>query len=652
MGVIWQDGMTLIILIPALQKMMQNPFAISITVYTPYTISFSILAFLIFSLIHSAKQKNLRIGEEYGSAKLISPQTISKELADKNGNNNRILSQNIQISMNTRKTMLNNNVLYIGGSGAGKTLFGIKPNIMQMNGSIVVTDPKGDAAASAGHYLIAHGIQVKVFNLKEMDKSDGYNPFAYIHSETDVIKLITNLMKNTTPKGSSSNDPFWEKAESLFLQALFYYVWMEMPPGRKNFLSVLDLLAEAEVTKDEPSLLDRRFECLKRTHPLGEAHPAVRQYKKVMSGASTTIKSILISVHARLAFLENEQIKRILQKDELNLPELGTGKDNDEKTKTALFCIVPDSDKSYSFLVGMLYSQLMQELYHQADTRYKGRLPIHVTMYLDEFYNTPLPDSYLNFLSTMRSREISNVIVIQNIAQLKELFKDSWETVPGNCDCLVFLGGNEQGSHKYVSELLGKGTIDKRSNGETLGPRGSTSRNFDVLGRELLTPDEVRKLKNKKCIVLIRGFDPVVDNKFNTFKHPLFPQSGDGGGKWYIHDPKKKEAINIMTKESLEKLKAHKGEDVIVTTLKAEEFIAEDSNNESEDDSMPKAQPPLFPSTIQKRLAQYSFNEEQTKEVEMGITDGLSEGQILEYMNPNFSQAMMRQLRRSQARGK
>lgn len=634
--------MTLAALIPALQVISDNPFTIIITDYTPYTIGFFVFIFVLLCLIYKTRQKNFRFGEEYGSAKLVSPQAISKALADKNVNNNRILSQNIRISMNTRKTMLNNNVLYIGGSGAGKTLFGIKPNVMQMNGSIVLTDPKGDTAASAGCYLLAHGIQVKVFNLKEMDKSDGYNPFAYIRSETDVIKLITNLMKNTTPKGSSSNDPFWEKSESLFLQAIFYYVWMEMPPGRKNFLSVLDLLAEAEVNKDEPSLLDRRFECLKRTHPLGEAHPAVRQYRKVMSGAENTIKSILISVHARLAFLENEQIKRILQKDELNLPELGVGKDNDEKTRTALFCIIPDSDKSYSFLVGMLYSQLMQELYYQADTHYNGRLPIHVTMFLDEFYNTPLPDSYLNFLSTMRSREISNVIVIQNIAQLKELFKDSWETVPGNCDCLVFLGGNEQGSHKYVSELLGKGTIDKRSNGETLGPRGSSSRNYDVLSRELLTPDEVRKLNNKKCIVLIRGFDPVVDNKFNTFKHPMFHQSGDGGGQWYIHDPKKKEAMNIMTQESLEKLKAHQGEDVIVTTLKADEFIAENIDNK----------PIELPSTIQKRLAQYSFNEEQTKEVETGITDGLSEGQILEYMNPNFSPAMMRQLRHSQAKGK
>ena len=525
-------------------------------------------------MVQKTNKKNYRFGKEHGSARWAEAAALTKQLGDK-GNYHRILSQNLRLSMNTRKTMRNNNIFCIGGSGAGKSMFLIKCNIMEMQGSFAATDPKGELLGSAGNYLKENGYQIKVFNLINPRESNKYNPFAYIRTETDVIKLITNLMKNTTPKKSSSSDPFWEKSESLFLQALFYYVWMEMPPGRKNIVSVLELLAEAKREKNEPSRLDRRFELLARTNPLGEDHPAVRQYRKVMDGADNTIKSIIISVNARLAFLENKDIKELLETDELHFGELGTGKNSDKKTKTALFIVTPDSDKSYAFLIGILYEQLMQELYFQADTKYGGRLPIHVTMYLDEFYNTPLPDSYLNFLSTMRSREISNVIVVQNIAQIKELFKDGWETIPGNADTLVYLGGNEQSSHKYISELLGKSTIDKRSSGETLGKRGSSSRNYDVLGRELMTPDEVRKLDNKKCIVLIRGCDPVIDFKFNTFKHPMFKRSGDGEGKWYVHNPWKKSGMGIIDRETAERLKREAGEDgnVIITTIRAEDLI-------------------------------------------------------------------------------
>lgn len=574
LGSILHPDMTLYTFIPALREQMAHPLEIKVTAYTPYTIAAVFLIALLYLMVQKTNRKNYRFGKEHGSARWAEAAALTKQLGDK-GNYHRILSQNLRLSMNTRKTMRNNNIFCIGGSGAGKSMFLIKCNIMEMQGSFAATDPKGELLGSAGNYLKENGYQIKVFNLINPKESNKYNPFAYIRSETDVIKLITNLMKNTTPKKSSSSDPFWEKSESLFLQALFYYVWMEMPPGRKNIVSVLELLAEAKREKDEPSRLDRRFELLARTNPLGESHPAVRQYRKVMDGADNTIKSIIISVNARLAFLENKDIKELLETDELHFGELGTGKNSDKKTKTALFIVTPDSDKSYAFLIGMLYEQLMQELYFQADTKYGGRLPLHVSMYLDEFYNTPLPDSYLNFLSTMRSREISNVIVVQNIAQIKELFKDGWETIPGNADTLVYLGGNEQSSHKYISELLGKSTIDKRSNGETLGKRGSSSRNYDVLGRELLTPDEVRKLDNKKCIVLIRGCDPVIDFKFNTFKHPMFKRSGDGEGKWYVHNPRKKSGMDIIDKETAERLKREAGEDgnVIITTIKAEDLI-------------------------------------------------------------------------------
>ena len=572
LGSILHPGMTLYTFVQTFREQMANPFRVKVTAYTPYTMAAVFLTALLSVMVQKTNRKNYRFGKEYGSARWAEAAMLTKQLGDKSGYH-RILSQNLRLSMDTRKTMRNNNIFCIGGSGAGKSMFLIKCNIMEMQGSFAATDPKGELLGSAGNYLKANGYQIKVFNLISPKESNKYNPFSYIRTETDVLKLITNLMKNTTPKKSSSSDPFWENSEKLFLQALFYYVWMEMPPGRKNIVSVLELLAEAKREKDEPSRLDRRMELLARSSPLGEGHPAVRQYRKVMDGADNTVKSIIISVNARLAFLENKDIKELLETDELHFGELGTGKNSDKKTKTALFIVTPDSDKSYAFLIGMLYEQLMQELYFQADTKYGGRLPIHVSMYLDEFYNTPLPDSYLNFLSTMRSREISNVIVVQNIAQIKELFKDGWETIPGNADTLVYLGGNEQSSHKYISELLGKSTIDKRSSGETLGKRGSSSRNYDVLARELMTQDEVRKLDNKKCIVMIRGCDPVIDFKFNTFKHPMFKRSGDGEGKWYTHQPGKKKGMDIIDKETAERLKKEGGENVIITTITAEELV-------------------------------------------------------------------------------
>lgn len=313
-------------------------------------------------------------------------------------------------------------------------------------------------------------------------------------------------------------------------------MWLEVQPAKRNFETVLKLLGEAEVTEQgKASKLDVRMKFLEESSPLGANHPAVKQYNKCMRGAGDTVRSIIISANSRLAFLENKQVLRLLSKDELNLSDIGIGVNGDGETKTALFCVIPDSDKSYNFIIGMLYTQIFQELYYQADFNCGGRLPIHVTFMLDEFANVALPDDFCSLLSTMRSREISSIIIIQNFAQLKALFKDTWETIPGNCDTFIYLGGNEQSTHKYVSELLGKGTIDKKSSGETKGRQGSSSRNYDVLGRELFTPDEVRKLDNKKCIIFIRGFVPIMDNKFIPFNHPMFNQTADGKGKPYVH---------------------------------------------------------------------------------------------------------------------
>lgn len=534
--------------------------------------------------------------------------------------------------------------------------------------------------------LKKNGYNVKVLNLIDMAKSDGYNPFRYIREENDVVKLVTNIISNTTPKETAPTDPFWEKSESMFLQALFYYVWLEMPPNRKNFQSVLDLLSEAEVdVKGNDSKLTKKMKQLAKTSKLKQNHPAYKQYMKVIRGAGDTVRSIIISANSRLAFLENKKVLRILSRDEMNLADIGIGVNGDCETKTALFCVIPDSDKSYNFIIGMLYTQIFQELYYQADFNFGGRLPIHVTFMLDEFANVALPDDYCSLLSTMRSREISSVIIIQNLAQIKALFKETWETIPGNCDTLIYLGGNEQSTHKYISELLGKGTIDKRSSGETRGRQGSSSRNYDVLGRELMTPDEARKFNNKKCLIFIRGFDPIVDNKFIPFKHPAFEQTADGKGKPYIHTPNEDSTFvgppfEILNKQSLayfEKLK-EKGENVYIDEMTLEQFML--LGNDGIEKRLSKAQSnekkspaekemayeleyqdddasggekntvkrkALKDDTVTNRILNWNFSKEQKEEAKAAMKEGIPVKRILEYFYPETSVEEMRNKFRS-----
>ena len=534
----WTEGIAFNEFMDRFNEVCAVPFANYYNSNTVKAVAIALGIYAMAIVMYYTSQRNYMPGKEFGTARFENPKQVNKILADKDENFNRILSQNVKMSLDFRRLKLNGNILICGGSGAGKTFYEVKPNLMQMphNCSFICTDPKGEILRSCGQMLKNNGYNVKVINLLEMDKSDCYNPFSYIREETDVVKLITNLISNTTPKGATPSDPFWEKAEGLFLQSIFYYVWLEVQPAKRNFETVLKLLGEAEVTEQgKASKLDVRMKFLEESSPLGANHPAVKQYNKCMRGAGDTVRSIIISANSRLAFLENKQVLRLLSKDELNLSDIGIGVNGDGETKTALFCVIPDSDKSYNFIIGMLYTQIFQELYYQADFNCGGRLPIHVTFMLDEFANVALPDDFCSLLSTMRSREISSIIIIQNFAQLKALFKDTWETIPGNCDTFIYLGGNEQSTHKYVSELLGKGTIDKKSSGETKGRQGSSSRNYDVLGRELFTPDEVRKLDNKKCIIFIRGFDPIMDNKFIPFNHPMFNQTADGKGEPYVH---------------------------------------------------------------------------------------------------------------------
>ncbi len=701
----WEPGMEMNAFLESFNRVCAEPFA---NYYNETTLKAVVIALIVYAtalLMYITSQRNFMPGKEFGTARFESPKMANKILADKDENFNRILSQNVKMSLNFRRLKLNGNILICGGSGAGKTFYEVKPNLMQMphNCSFICTDPKGEILRSCGEMLKNNGYSVKVINLLEMEKSDCYNPFSYIREETDVVKLITNLISNTTPKGATPSDPFWEKAEGLFLQAIFYYVWLEEPPARRNFETVLQLLGEAEVTEqNKPSRLDVRMKFLEETSKLGSAHPAVKQYNKCMRGAGDTVRSIIISANSRLAFLENKQVLRLLSRDDLNLAEIGTGVNRDGETKTALFCVIPDSDKSYNFIIGMLYTQIFQELYYQADFNCGGRLPIHVTFMLDEFANVALPDDYCSLLSTMRSREISSIIIIQNFAQLKALFKDTWETIPGNCDTFIYLGGNEQSTHKYVSELLGKGTIDKKSSGETKGRQGSSSRNYDVLGRELFTPDEVRKLDNKKCIIFIRGFDPIMDSKFIPFGHPAFDQTADGKGKPYVHAPGisgggQGQPFQLLTPKALsyyEELKK-KGENVYIDKIdykdfelltdagmkkrfismeeqeQKEQLYREQDNElmyaqEEEPESEPaqeEAEPERAADkedkpeaggrriegedTIMNRMAQWKYSKEQKDELHKMIALGMPTKTILAVFYPETDVIKMREIRKT-----
>lgn len=463
---------------------------------------------------------------------------------------NRMLSQNIQMTLDTRHTDLNNNILVIGGSGSGKTYRFVKPQLMQMSSSFIITDPKGELYRDTSGFLKRNGYDIKVLNLlneDEMIKSSHFNPFRYIQNEVDILKLITNLIANTTPKGSTPNDPFWEKAEGMILQALFYYVWLEGVPENiweckkengednveeilkrihdpeikkiHNVRAVMELLKFAEVKEDPrtgaklDSTLDLIMKDLEKENP---NHKAILNYNKSMRGAADTVRSIIISANARLAPVETEAVLSILDDDEIDIPLIGT-------KKTAIYCVIPDNDTTYNFLVGILYKMMFQRLYYEADFVHGGPLPVHVTFMLDEFDNVALPEDFLSLLSTMRSRNISSIIIIQDLSQIKTRYKDGeHEKIMANCDTMVYLGGNGPGTQKELSELMGKATIDKRTNGETLGKQGSSSRNYDVVGRELMFPDELRKIEGNKCILFIRGFDPVLDNKIESKKHPLW----------------------------------------------------------------------------------------------------------------------------------
>lgn len=509
-----------------LTEHMQCPFSIEWCQSTSRSLLLCLAIYAFGGIVYFGTRPNLRQGEEHGSAKWGSPKQVNAQIEQKQS---FPLTKHVRIGMDTHKHRRNLNILTLGGSGAGKTRSLALPGIMECNASFVVTDPKGEILAAVGHLLKEKGYTVKAFNLVDFSQSDGYNPFKYVRDDKDVLRLITNLIRNTTPKGSGGSDPFWEKAETALLESLMFYLLYEAPEEEQNFSMIMKMLSYADVREDKEtyvSALDLLFKQLGDNQPM---HIAVKQYRIYKQAAGKTAKSINISLAVRLAAFNMDQICSITDHDDMGISELG-------KQKTAIFAVIPDNDTSLSYLVGMLYTQIIQELYYQADHVYHGRLPIHVRMILDEFANVSLPEEFDKSLATMRSREISATIIVQNLAQLKGMYKEhGWETITGNCDTLLYLGGNEQSTHEYISKLLGKETIDTRTHGQTKGKSGSYSTNIQTTGRELLTPDEVRLLDNSKALLFIRGFPAVMDDKYDLNHHPNIHMTVNGGYPPYIH---------------------------------------------------------------------------------------------------------------------
>lgn len=560
----------------ALSLSMEDPLRITITEYSLKAVLIILLVYLLCVVMFIDSQGKRRPGEEHGSAKWgkarsvcakyryhtkfmerlktqvsriaaffrslpvllhikrLTPEEQEKMQVEKALNlpcdKNIPLTQNVCIGLDVRRHMRNLNVFLVGGSGAGKSRFFCKPGIMQANCSYLICDPKGELLRDCAPLLLKRGYDVKVFNLKpgERRRTNAYNPFQYLRSDADVVQMITLLFQATTPKNARSNDPFWERAEEMLLTALILYLYHEGAGEDKNFATVMYLLNNAQASEEDESFrnpVDELFQEL--AVEKGEGHVAVQFYNAFKLAAGKTAKSILIMATSRLKHFLIDEIADMTSTDEMDFASLG-------ERKRAIFICTPVNDPSYNYLVSMMYMQAFQQLYDYADQKHGGTLPIHVRFLMDEFANVPVSDDFEHTLSTCRSYNISCSIILQNIAQIKGMFEKTWENIIGNCDTFLYLGGNEQSTHKYVSELLGKATIDTRTSGQTKGSHGSYTQNFQQTGRELMTPDEVRQMDNKFALLFIRGEHPVCDLKYDLLRHPALALTVDGKAKPYI----------------------------------------------------------------------------------------------------------------------
>lgn len=507
----------------------KNPFPS----FHPLDLLVGILAALIFRGVvyyRSKNAKKYRQGVEYGSARWGTAADI-KPYMDPKPENNMILTQTEGLTMNNRPknpgTARNKNVLVIGGSGSGKTRFFVKPNIMQCcfpnpdyPTSVVCTDPKGTILVECGHLLKKSGYQIKVLNTISFNKSHHYNPFMYIRSEKDILKLVNTIIANTKGEGDKSGEDFWVKAEKLYYQALIGYIWYEAPEEEMNFTTLLEMINASEAREDDDNFknaVDLMFEELEEREP---EHFAVRQYKKYKLAAGKTAKSILISCGARLAPFDIKELRDLMSYDELELDLIGD-------RKTALFVIISDTDDTFNFVVSIMYTQLFNLLCDRADNKYNGRLPVHVRCLLDEFANIGQIPKFEKLIATIRSREISACIILQSQSQLKAIYKDSADTIVGNCDTTLFLGGKETTTLKEMSEMLGKETIDMYNTSDTRGSNRSYGINYQKTGKDLMSRDELAVMDGGKCILQLRGVRPFFSNKYDITKHKNYPQLSD-----------------------------------------------------------------------------------------------------------------------------
>lgn len=527
---VYIPGENIFALLERISTMVRRPDLLRWTAYTPRFLLVFLLLYGGGVLLYYADHENRRPGEEYGSAKWGNARELNKRYADRDGKN-VILTKRVSIGLDGYKHRRNLNILVVGGSGSGKTRFFCKPGIMSVNCSYLIVDPKGEMLRSTGYLLKEEGYDVKVFDLIHPRQSDGYNPFTYIRDDPDVLKLMDNLVKNTTPPKGASNDPFWEKAEIALDSALMLYLLYEAPVEEQNFEMLMFMLECARVMEEDEqyqSPLDLLFQTLEERDP---SHIAVREYRVYKQAAGKTAKSILVTASVRLAAFIFPQYAAMMQTDEMDFASMG-------ERKRAIFCVIPVNDGSMNYLVSMLLTQCFQQLYLRADERYNGRLPMPVRVIQDEWANVAQPDSYPKVLATCRSYNIGINIIVQNIQSIKALYKDEWEGIIGNCDTLLFLGGgNEPTSLEFVSKLLGKETVHTRTRGQTKGRSGSNSVNFQQTGRDLMTPDEIRMLPADDALLFIRGEKPVRDKKYNIKKHPNVRRTADGEAKAYIHNP-------------------------------------------------------------------------------------------------------------------
>lgn len=527
---VYIPGENIFALLERISTMVRRPDLLRWTAYTPRFLLVFLLLYGGSVLLYYADHENRRPGEEYGSAKWGNARELNKRYADQNGKN-VILTKHVSIGLDGYRHRRNLNILVVGGSGSGKTRFFCKPGIMSVNCSYLIVDPKGEMLRSTGYLLKEEGYDIKVFDLIHPRQSDGYNPFTYIRDDPDVLKLMDNLVKNTTPPKGASNDPFWEKAEIALDSALMLYLLYEAPVEEQNFEMLMFMLECARVMEEDEqyqSPLDLLFQTLEERDP---SHIAVREYKVYKQAAGKTAKSILVTASVRLAAFIFPQYAAMMQTDEMDFASLG-------ERKRAIFCVIPVNDGSMNYLVSMLLTQCFQQLYLRADERYNGRLPVPVRVIQDEWANVAQPDSYPKVLATCRSYNIGINIIVQNIQSIKALYKDEWEGIIGNCDTLLFLGGgNEPTSLEFVSKLLGKETVHTRTRGQTKGRSGSSSVNYQQTGRDLMTPDEIRMLPTNDALLFIRGEKPVRDKKYDIKKHPNVRRTADGRAKPYSHNP-------------------------------------------------------------------------------------------------------------------